>query len=97
MGIIVRSVVQSGPSGKRGNWGRELNGVLVLWEQQLQNTLFCKESFVFACLTTVHKFYGLQASQMSKVRSSSHEYPDVEEIKNLCEQNFKGHSMKRLQ
>ena len=38
----------------------------------------------------VHEFYGLKASQMSKVRASSHEYPDVEEIKNLREQNFKG-------
>jgi len=27
---------------------------------------------------------------MSKVRASSHKYPDIEKIKNLCEQNFKG-------
>ena len=27
---------------------------------------------------------------MSKVRASSREYPDVEKIKNLREQNFKG-------
>ena len=27
---------------------------------------------------------------MSKVWASSHEYPHVEKIKNLCEQNFKG-------
>jgi len=27
---------------------------------------------------------------MSKVRTSSHEFPDVENIKNLHEQNFKG-------
>ena len=26
----------------------------------------------------VHEFYGLKASQMSKVRASSHEYPHVE-------------------
>ena len=51
---------------------------------------FVKKAFVFACLTTAHEFYGLKASQMSKVRASSHEYPEVEEIKNLCEQNFKG-------
>jgi len=38
----------------------------------------------------VHQFYGLKASQMSKVCASSHEYPDVEKIKNLHEQNFKG-------
>ena len=38
----------------------------------------------------VHKFYGLKASQMSKVRASSHEYPHVEKIKNLREQNLKG-------
>jgi len=30
MGVIVRD----SPSGKRGNWGRELNRVLVLPEQQ---------------------------------------------------------------
>ena len=27
---------------------------------------------------------------MSTVCASSHEYPHVEKIKNLCEQNFKG-------
>ena len=83
--------MRSSPRGKRGNWGRELNPVLVLREQQLQNAVFCK-AFVFACLTTVHEFYGLKASQMSKVRASSHKYPDVEEIK-----NFKGHSTKLFQ
>ena len=43
------------------------------------------ESFVFTCLTNknVQRFrygpvYGLKASQMSKVRASSHEYPHVE-------------------
>ena len=46
------------------------------------------ESFVFTCLTyrnvqgfrngPVHEFYGLKASQMSKVCASSHEYPDIE-------------------
>jgi len=54
---------------------------------------FVKEAFVLACLTTVHEFYGLKASQMSEVRANSHEYPDVKEIKNLCEQNFKRHSV----
>jgi len=39
--------VRGGPNGKRGNWGRELNLVLVLREQQLQNAVFCKESFCF--------------------------------------------------
>ena len=67
MGVMVRG----GRSGKRGNWGGELNRVLVLREQQLQTALFCKESFVFACLTTVHEFYGLKASQMSKVHARS--------------------------
>ena len=57
---------------------------------------FVKRAFVFACLTTVHEFYGLKASQMSKVRASSHEYPYADEIKNLCEKNFKGHSTKLL-
>ena len=46
------------------------------------------ESFVFTCLTyrnvqrfrngPVHQFYGLKASQMSKVHAISHEYPHVE-------------------
>ena len=73
---------------------------LVLREQQLQNAAFCKESFVFTCLTyknvqrfwhrPVHEFFGLKAGQMCKVRVSSHEYPHVEKIKNFREQNFKG-------
>ena len=64
---------------------------------KLQNATFCKESSVFTCLTyknvqrfhngLVHEFYGLKASQMSKVCASSHEYPHVENIKNFCEQN----------
>ena len=87
--------MRSGPNGKRGNWGGELNCVLV--HNNYRNVVVCEESFVLACLTTVHEFYGLKACQMSKVRASSHEYPDVEEIKNLSEQNFKGHSTKRLQ
>ena len=58
------------------------------------------ESFVFTCLTyksvqrfrngPVHEFCGLKASQMCRVRASSHEYPDVEKIDNLYEQNLKG-------
>ena len=46
------------------------------------------ESFVFTCLThrnvqcfrngPVHEFYVLKATQMSKVRASSHKYPYVE-------------------
>ena len=32
----------------------------------------------------------MKANQMSKVCASPHEYPYVEKIKNLCEQNFKG-------
>ena len=58
---------------------------------QLQNAVFCKESFVFTCLTyqnvqlfwnmSVHKFYGLKASQMSKVHASSHEYWHIQKIK----------------
>ena len=77
-----------------------LNRILVLREQQLKNAAFCKESFVFTCLANknfqhfrnglVHEFYGLKASQMSKVRARSHEYPHVEKIKNAREQNFKG-------
>ena len=69
-------------------------------EQQLQNVAFCKESFVFTCLTyknvqrfqdqPVHEFYGLKVSQISKVRVSFHQYQHVEKIKNRREQNFKG-------
>ena len=67
----------------------------------VQKAAFCEESFVhvFACLTyknvqcfwnvSVHEFYSLKASQKSKVRASSHEYPHVEKIKNFREQNFK--------
>ena len=71
-----------------------------LREQQVQNAAFCEESVVFTCLTyknvhrfrdgPIHELYGLKASQMSKVRASSHEYPHVEKNKNLREQNFKG-------
>ena len=32
----------------------------------------------------------MKANQMSKVCASSHKYPHVEKIKNLCELNFKG-------
>ena len=51
------------------------------------------ESFLFTCLTyrnvqrfrngSVHEFYGLKASQMSKGRASSHEYPHVEKSRIL--------------
>ena len=68
-----------------------LTRVLVL--RVLQKAAFCKESSVIACLTyknvqhfwngPVHEFYSLKAKQMSKVRASSHEYPQVEKIKNL--------------
>ena len=61
---------------------------------------FVTKAFFFTCLTykndqrfrnrQVHEFYGLKASQMSKVRTSSHEYPHVEKIKNLHEQNLEG-------
>ena len=69
------------------------NCLLVFHKQQLQNAAFCKEKFVFACLTyKMSSVFGtgrprLKASQMSKARASSHEYSDVEKIKNLCEQN----------
>ena len=74
-----------------------LTRVLVL---RVQKAAFCEESFVFICLTyknvqrfgngSAHEFYSLKASQMSKVRASSHEYPHAEKIKNFSEQNFKG-------
>ena len=98
------------PGSPSGNWSVKtgdvkLNRVLVLREQQLQNAAFCEESFVFTCLTYKnvqrfrngpgHEFYGLKASQVSKVRASSHEYPHVEKIKNLREQNFKGEANSR--
>ena len=75
---------------KRKKWrlGMRLNRVLILrCEQQTNNSyrMLRFESFVFTCLTCrnfqcfrngpVHEFYGLKASQMSKVRASSEEYP----------------------
>ena len=64
-----------------------LNRVLVLHREQWTNNSYRMlhfESFVFTCLIyrnvqrfrngPVHEFYGLKASQMSKVRASSHEY-----------------------
>ena len=69
--------------------GLRLNRVLFLRrEQRTNNRMLRFESFVLTCLTyrnaqrfrngPVHEFYGLKASQMSKVRASSHEYPHVE-------------------
>ena len=66
-----------------------LNRVLVLREQQLQNAAFCKESFVFTCLTYKKlcpafsewadpQILCLKAGQISKIHASSHEYPHVE-------------------
>ena len=76
-----------------------LNRVLVLTEQQLQNAAFCLKSFIFTCLTyknvqcfwngPVHKFYGLKASQTSKVCASSHEYPHVEKNQESSRTGFK--------
>ena len=76
--------------------GMRFTRVLILREQLLQNAAL--ESFIFTCLMykksfqngPVHEFYGLKASQMSKVCASSHNCPHVEKLKNLCEQNFKG-------
>ena len=55
--------------------GMRFNRVLVLREQQVQNAAFCKESFVFTCLTyknvqhflngQLHKFYSLKDEQSS--------------------------------
>ena len=74
-----------------------LTRVLVLC---VQKAAFCKESFVFICLTyrnvqcfrnwLLDEFHSLKASQMSKVRASSQECQRVEKIKNLHEQNFQG-------
>ena len=75
-----------------------LNRVLVLRrDQHLQNAAF--ESFVFTCLTyknvqrfrngPVHESYGLKASQMSKVRASSHEYPHIEKSRIFGNRNSK--------
>ena len=62
-----------------------LNRVLVLRREQRTNNSYRMlrfESFVFTYRNVqrfrngpVHEFYGLKASQMSKVRASSHEYP----------------------
>ena len=64
--------------------GMRFTRVLILREQLLQNAAL--ESFIFTCLMykksfqngPVHEFYGLKASQMSKVCASSHEYPHAE-------------------
>ena len=68
-----------------------LNRALVLRRKQRTNNSYRMlrfESFAFTCLTyrnvprfrngPAHEFFGLKASQMSKVRASSHEYPHVE-------------------
>ena len=78
-------------SRKTRRLGMRLNRVLVLRREQWTNNsyrMLCFESFVFTCLTyrnvqrfrngPVHEFYRLKASQMSKVRASSHEYPHME-------------------
>ena len=53
--------------------GDEIN-LSYVYEKQLQNAAFCKESFVFTCLTyknvqsfrkgPVHKFYDLKMSKV---------------------------------
>ena len=57
----------------------------IVFERRTNNSyrMLRFESFIFTCLTyrnvqrfqngPVHEFYGLKASQMSKVRASSHE------------------------
>ena len=98
--------VLGAPNGKSGDWlGMRLHCVLVLCEQQLQNAAFCKESFVFTCLVykyvqrfqnePVHEFYGLKASQMSKIRASYHKNPHGEKIKNLRGKKFKVEATKK--
>ena len=70
------------------------NCVLVLRREQQTNNSYRMlrfESFVFTCLTyrnvqrfrngLVHEFYGFKASQMSKVRASSHEYPHAAKLR----------------
>ena len=80
-----------------------LNRVHVLRREQRTNNsyrMLCFESFVFTCLTyknvqrfrngPVHEFYGLKASQMSKVRASSHEYrPHIEKSRIFGNRNSK--------
>ena len=79
-----------------------LTCVLLLREQQ---RAFCKESFLFTCLTNknvqrfwnapVHEFYGLKASQMSKIRASYHKNPHGEKIKNLRGKKFRVEATKK--
>ena len=79
-----------------------LNRVHVLRREQRTNNsyrMLCFESFVFTCLTCknvqrfrngpVHEFYGLKASQMRKVRASSHEYPHIEKSRIFGNRNSK--------
>ena len=65
------------------------NHVFVLREQQLRTECYVLQRKICFHLPDlgrfrnglVHKFYGLKASQMSKVHASSHEYPHVEKNK----------------
>ena len=79
------------PNGKCGDWGWDRIVFSFFADFAANNwrkTVTECESFVFTCLTyrnvqrfrngPVHEFYGLKASQMSKVHASSHEYPHVE-------------------
>ena len=66
-------------------------------EQHFQNAAFCKESF-FTCLTyknvqrfrngPVHEFYGLKASQMTKIMLVLTNNHMSKKFKNLREQNW---------
>ena len=63
-------------NGERGNWRWELNRVLGFREQFANYKMlrFVRKTLFSLVSHTVHEFYGLKASQMKKVRASSHEY-----------------------
>ena len=73
--------------------------MLSFFALRVQKAAFCKESFVFTCLTyknvfrfwngPVHKFNSFKASQMSKVCASSHEYPHIEKNQEPNQTEFK--------
>ena len=87
---VVMVVIVLGFLAKMWRLGMRLNRVLV---PNNSDRMLRFESFLFNCLTyrnvqhfrngPVHEFYGLKASQMSKVRASSHKYPHVEKSRIL--------------
>ena len=83
---VVLVVVLGAPSGKCGDGGWDY--IVFSFFANNSYKMLHFESFVFTCVKynyvqhfrngLIHKFYGLKASQMSKVHASSHKYLHVE-------------------